>query len=241
MDLMKRHGEKTNKYEVVTESSFAIMPSDREAAEILPDLEKKGIDIIWSNSTVQTSAAIMKGIHALGLSKKMSLLANPGAPADHLVNIVDPELAEGYISIQSVFIPAIEPEESGVKFARMLNEKYRKDPGLPNTLYMEGIRMKATMLESVRRALLEIMKQRNMDLTTACKWVNGKEVKEFGVGTLAGYSAYETTTRLQSAPADKKDRRLTDTVRLIGIKEGKVTALSPWYKLPRLVPEEMVK
>jgi hypothetical protein len=241
MDLIKRHGEKTNKYEVVTESSFAIMPSDREATEVLPDLEKKGIDIIWSNSTVQTSAAIMKGIHHLGLTKKMSLLANPGAPADHLMNILNPESAEGYVSVQSVFVPAIEPDEPGVKFARMLNEKYRKDPGLPNTLYMEGIRMKANMLESVRRTLVGIMKQGNMDLAKACKLINGKEVKEFGLGTLAGYSAYDTTTKLQSAPADKKDRRLTDTVRLIGIKEGKVVVLSPWYKIPRLIPKEMVK
>jgi hypothetical protein len=241
MDLMKRHGEKTGKYEVAVEFSFAMMPSDREVTEILPDLEKKGIDIIWSNSTVQTSAAIMKGIHHLGLSKKVSLLANPGAPADHLVNILGPELAEGYISIQSVLIPAVEPDEPGVKFARMLNEKYRKDPGLPNTLYMEGIRMKANMLESVRRTLVEKMKQGNMDLARACKWVNGREVKEFGVQTLAGYPAYDTTTKLQSAPADKKDRRLTDTVRLMGIKEGKVAVLSPWYKIPRLIPEETAK
>ena len=101
--------------------------------------------------------------------------------------------------------------------------------------------MKANMLESVRRALVERMKQGNMDLARACKWVNGKEVKEFGVQTLAGYSAYDTTTKLQSTPADKKDRRLTDTVRLIGIKEGKVAVLSPWYKIPRLIPEEIVK
>jgi hypothetical protein len=28
---------------------------------------------------------------------------------------------------------------------------------------------------------------------------------------------------------------------LIGIKDGKVTVLSPWYKVPRLIPEEMLK
>jgi hypothetical protein len=28
---------------------------------------------------------------------------------------------------------------------------------------------------------------------------------------------------------------------LIGIKEGKVKVLSPWYKVPRLIPEEMTK
>ena len=239
--LMKKYGEKTGKYEVAAELSFATMPTDREVKEFLPDLEKKGIDIIWSNSTVQTSAAIMKGIHNLGLSKKIVLLANPGAPSDHLLNILSPESAEGYISVQSVFVPSAEPDEPGVKFAKMLNEKYRKEPGLPSTLYMEGIRMKANMLESVRRALIGMMKRDNIDLAKACKWINGKEVKEFGVQTLAGYSAYDTTTKFQSAPSGKDDRRLADHARLIGIKEGKVKVLSPWYKAPRLIPEEVAK
>jgi hypothetical protein len=239
--LMKRHGEKTGKYEVVAELSFAIMPTDREVKEFLPDLEKKGIDIIWSNSTVQTSAAIMKGIHNLGLSKKIVLLANPGAPPDHLLEMVGPSLAEGYICPQSVFVPAVEPDEPGVKFARMLNEKYRKEIGLPNTLYMEGIRMKANMLESVRRALIGMMKRDHMDLSKACKWITGKDVKEFGAQTLSGYSAYDTTTKFQSAPSGKDDRRLTDHARLIAIKEGKLTVLSPWYKVPRLIPDEMLK
>jgi hypothetical protein len=239
--LMKRHGEKTGKYEVVAELSFATMPTDREAAEILPDLGKKGIDIIWANSTVQTSAAIMKGIHNLGLSKKIVLLANPGAPADDLLNIVDPGSAEGYISVQSVFIPTVEPDEPGVKFARMLNDKYRKDPGLPNALYMQGIRMKANILESARRALIGIMKRDRVDLVKACKRLTGKDVKEFGIQTLAGYPANDTTTKLQSAPAGKDDRRLSNHVRLIGIQGGRVTVLSPWYKLPRLIPEDLIK
>lgn len=239
--LMKRHGEKTGKYKVVVELSFKTIPTDREAAEILPDLEKKGIDIIWANSTVQTSAAIMKGIHNLGLSKKISLLANPGAPGDHLLNTVGLGSAEGYISVQSVFIPTAEPDEPGVKFAKMLNEKYRKESGLPNILYMQGIRMKANILESVRRALVGMMKRDNVDLAKACKWINGKEVKEFGIQTLAGYSAYDTTTKLQSAPSGKDDRRLANHARLIGIKDGKLTVLSPWYKVPRLIPEDLMK
>jgi hypothetical protein len=238
---MKRHGEKTGKYEVVVELSFATMPTDREVKEFLPEFEKMGIDIIWSNSTVQTSAAITKGIHDLGLSKKIVLLANPGAPADHLLGIVGSGSAEGYVSVQSVFIPAAEPDEPGVKFARMLNEKYRKETGLPNSLYMEGIRMKANMLESVRRALVGMMKRDHTDLTKACKWITGKDVKEFGAQTLSEYSAYDTTTKFQTAPSGKDDRRLTNHTRLIGIKDGRLTILSPWYKVPRLIPAEMLK
>ena len=157
------------------------------------------------------------------------------------MEIAGPSTAEGYFSPQSVFIPAAEPDEPGVKFAKMLNEKNRKDAGVPNIHYMNGIRMKAMMLESVRRALVGMMKRDNIDLAKACKWIHSKEVKEFGAQTLAGYSAYGTTTKFQSAPADRKDRRLTDTVRLIGIKEGRVAVLSPWYKVPRLIPEEMAK
>lgn len=79
---------------------------------------------------------------------------------------------------------------------------------------MEDIRMKANMLESARRALVEMMKRDYMDLAKACKWINGKDVKKFGVQTLAGYSACDTTTKFQSAPSGKDDRRLTDHARL---------------------------
>lgn len=65
--------------------------------------------------------------------------------------------------------------------------------------------------------------------------------REFGTQTLAGYTAHDMTTKFRSPPAGKDDRRLTDPARLIGIKEGKVTVLSPWYKVPRLIPEEMLK
>ncbi len=239
-ELIKKHGTTTGKYEVMIEKYFTGIPVDREVSEILSDFENRGINIIWSNSTIQTSAAIMKTLHKLGLSNKMFLLGNPSAPPDHLLETVDPISAEGYISPQSVFIPTAEPDEPGVKFAKMLNEKYRKDPGLPNIHYLNGIRMKAMMLESVRRALVGMMKRDNIDLAKACKWINGKEIKEFGAQTLAGYSAYDMTTKLQSAPSGKDDRRLTDHHRLVGIKNGKVTVLSPWYKVPRLIPNKMV-
>jgi hypothetical protein len=234
--LIKKHAIATGKYEVIVEQFFADMPSDREVSEFLSDFEKHGVDIIWSNSSIQTSATIMKTLHKLGLSNKMFLLGNPSAPPDLLLEIVGPEIAEGYISPQSVFIPATEPDEPGVKFAKMLNEKYRKDAGLPNIHYMSGIRMKAMMLESVRRALVGMMKRDNIDLAKACKWINGKEIKEFGAQTLAGYTAYDTTTKFQSAPSGKDDRRLADHARLSGVKDGKVIIFSPWYKVPRFIP-----
>jgi hypothetical protein len=42
-------------------------------------------------------------------------------------------------------------------------------------------------------------------------------------------------------PAGKDDRRLANHDRLIGIKNGKVTVLSPWYRVPRLVPDDMIQ
>lgn len=234
-EFIKKYAVLTRKYEVAAEKFFAEMPGDHEISAILPEWQKAGIDIIWSNSTFQTSAAILKAFHKLGLSNQMFLLGNPSSPPDLLLEMAGASIAEGYLSPQSVFIPVAEPDEPGVKFANMLNEKYRKDPGLPNIHYMNGIRMKAMMLESVRRALVGMMERDKIDLVRACKLINGKEIKELGAQTLAGFSAYDTTTKLQSAPSDEKDRRLTDTFRLIGIKGGKVTILSPWYKVPRLI------
>jgi hypothetical protein len=94
--------------------------------------------------------------------------------------------------------------------------------------------MKAVMLESVRRALIGVMKRDRIDLKTACKKITGKEIKEFGIQTLAGYSAHDLTSSLQSAPSDGNDRRLSNRERLIGVREGKVSLLSPWYQVPRL-------
>ncbi|MBW6487053.1 MAG: ABC transporter substrate-binding protein [Syntrophobacterales bacterium] len=236
----KRHGQKTGKYEVVAERFCTLMPTDPEIMGFLSDFEKRGIDIIWSNSIVQTPAVIQKGIQKLGLSDKMVLMANLWAPADQLLNIVGPKSAEGYLCAQPVFVPAAEPNEPGVKFAKMLNDKYRKDPSMPNIQYMRGIRMKANMLESVRRALNGIMKRDKVDLATACNKITGKDVKELGIQTLAGYNAHGTTSKYQSAPAGKDDRRLANHDRIVGIKNGKVVVLSPWYKVPRLVPDEMV-
>jgi len=232
-EFIKKYAAMTGKFEVADEKFFTEMPGDKEISVILPEWQKSGIDIIWSNSTIQTSAVIMKAFHKLGLSNQMFLLGNPSSPPDLLLQMMGHSIAEGFISPQSVSIPVIEPEEPGVKFANMLNEKYRKGSGLPNIHYMNGIRMKAMMLESVRRALVGMMERDKIDLVRACKLINGKEIKELGVQTLAGYSAYGMTTVLQSAPANKNDRRLTDHSRLIGIKDGKVTILSPWYKVPR--------
>jgi ABC-type branched-subunit amino acid transport system substrate-binding protein len=235
-----RHGKKTGKYEVVAERFCTLMPTDPEIMGFLSDFEKRGVDIIWSNSIVQTPAVIQKGIQKLGLSDKMVLMANLWAPADQLLEIVGPKAAEGYMGPQPVFVPVAEPNEPGVKFAKMLNDKYRKDPYMPNIQYMRGIRMKANVLESVRRALIGIMKRDKIDLAAACSKITGKDVKELGIQTLAGYTAQGTTCKYQSAPAGKDDRRLANHDRLIGIKNGKVTILSPWYKVPRLVPDDML-
>jgi hypothetical protein len=142
---------------------------------------------------------------------------------------------------QPVFVPAADPNEPGVKFAKMLNDKYRKDPAMPNIQYMRGVRMKANMLEAVRRAVIGIMKRDKVDLAAACSKITGKDVKELGMQTLAGYTANDTTVKFQSAPAGTDDRRLANHDRLIGVKGGKVVALSPWYKVPRLVPDDMIK
>ena len=237
----KRHGEKTGKYEVVAERFCTMMPTDPEIMGFLSDFEKKGVDIIWSNSIVQTPSVIMKGIHKLGLTGKMVHMANRWAPADQLLEVVGPGSAEGYMCPQPVFVPASDPNEPGVKFAKMLNDKYRKDPKMPNIQYMRGIRMKANMVEAVRRALVGIMKRDKVDIAKACETITGKDVKEFGMQTLAGYTANDTTTKFQSAPAGKDDRRLANYDRLVGVKNGKVTVLSPWYKVPRLIPDDMVK
>ena len=101
--------------------------------------------------------------------------------------------------------------------------------------------MKANTLEAVRRAVIGIMKRDKVDLAAACSKITGKDVKELGMQTLAGYTANDTTIRFQSAPAGTDDRRLANHDRLIGVKGGKVVALSPWYKVPRLVPDDMIK
>jgi ABC-type branched-subunit amino acid transport system substrate-binding protein len=237
----KRHGEKSGKYEVVAERFCTMMPTDPEVMGFLSDFDKQGVDIIWSNTIVQTPAVIMKGIHKLGLASKMVHMANLWAPADQLLDVVGPGSAEGYMCPQPVFVPAADPNEPGVKFAKMLNDKYRKEPGMPNIQYMRGIRMKANMLEGVRRALIGIMKRDNVDIAKACEKITGKDVKELGMQTLAGYTAYNTTCKFQSAPSGKDDRRLANYDRLVGVKNGKVIVLSPWYKVPRLIPDDMIK
>jgi len=236
-----RHGKKTGKYEVIGSRFCSLLPTDPEVMAYLSDFEKKGVDIIWSNTIVHTPAVIQKGLYKLGLTDKMAFLANLWAPADQLLKIVGPEAAEGYICAQPVYIPAAEANEPGVKFAQMLNNKYRQEEDMPNIQYMRGVRMKANMLEAVRRALVGIMKRDGVDLAKACKNITGSDVKEFGLQTLAGYTAMGTTTKHNSAPSGKDDRRLANHDRLVGIKNGKVTVLSPWYQVPRLVPDEMLE
>lgn len=236
-----RHGKKTGKYEVVAERFCSLLPTDPEVMAYLSDFEKKGVDIIWSNSIVHTPAVIQKGLFKLGLTKKMVLIANLWAPADQLLKIVGPEASEGYMCAQPVYIPAAEPDEPGVKFAKMLNDKYRKEADMPNIQYMRGIRMKANMVEAVKRAIIGIMKRDGVNVEKACKTITGKDVKEFGLQTLAGYTAMDTTTKYNSAPAGKDDRRLANHDRLVGIVDGKVKVLSPWYQVPRLIPDEMLE
>jgi hypothetical protein len=234
MDRIKKHATSTGKYEVVVEQSFTALAGDQELSKCLSDFEKHGVNIIWLNGTLPAHTLFMKTFHKLGLSNKMFLLGSPGSPPDDLLEKAGPIIAEGYISPQPVFIPSVEPDEAGVRFARMLNERYHKDLTPPSISYVRGIRMKAMILESVRRALIEMMKRDRIDLVKACKLINGKEIKTFGPHTLAGYSAYKTTTGLQTAPSEKGDYRLTDHYRLVGIREGRIIILSPWYRVPHL-------
>jgi hypothetical protein len=115
-----------------------MMPTDPEIMGFLSDFDKQGIDIIWSNSIVQTPAVIMKGLHKLGLSGKMVHMANLWAPADQLLEIVGPGSAEGYMCPQPVFVPAADPNEPGVKFAKMLNDKYRNPCPISNICAVSG-------------------------------------------------------------------------------------------------------
>jgi len=234
-----RHGKETGKYEVIASRFCSYLPTDPEIMAMLSNFEKKGVDIIWSNSIVQTPAVIQKALHKTGLTDEMALIANLWAPADQLLEVIGPEAAEGYMCAQPVFIPAAEPESPGVKFAKMLNDKYRQEEGLPNIQYMRGVRMKANMLEAVRRALVAIMDRDGVSLAEACDKITGTDVKELGLQKLAGYTAENTTTKYNSAPAGKDDRRLANHDRLVGIKNGKLEVLSPWYQVPRLIPDEM--
>jgi len=235
-----RHGRITGKYEVVASRFCSYLPNDPEIMAMLSDFEKKGVDIIWSNSIVQTPAVIQKALHKTGLNDKMVLIANLWAPADQLLKIIGAEAAEGFMCAQPVYIPAAEPQEPGVKFAAKLNKKYRQEEGMPNIQYMRGIRMKANMLEAVRLALVGIMDRDDCSLSEACDRITGKDVKEMGLQQLAGYTAKGTVCKYNSAPAGKDDRRLVNHDRLIGIRDGKVKVLSPWYQVPRLVPQEML-
>jgi len=239
----KMWAEMTGKIEVVAERFCTFLPTDPEIMGFLKEFDEMGVDLIWSNTIVQTPAVIMKALHKMGLKKKMVLGANLWAPPDQLLDIVGPEAAETYFTPQPVYVPAAQPDEPGVKFARMLVEKYR--PGeaatLPNIQYMRGIRMKANILESVRRALLHIMERDGVDLATACERITGKDVKEHGIQTLAGYDAHGTTCALQMAPRGKDDRCLTSHQQQVAIIGGKVQVVSPWYKVARLIPPEMLE
>ena len=236
-----RHGQLTGKYEVVGQGFCSALPTDVEIIAYLSDFEKKGADIIFSNTMLQTPAVIGKTIRKLGLAGKMALIGDSWAPADQVLDITGPEAGEGYISIEFVRVPAAEPDEPGVKFGKMLNDKYRKEKGLPNIIYLRGIRLKVVELEAMRRGLVGIMKRDGVNLAEACKKITGKDVKEFGLQTMAGYTAMGITSQYNGAPAGKDDRRGANTSRLVGIKNGKVTILSPWYVLPRLIPEEMIQ
>ncbi len=235
----ERHGEMTGKYEVVSSRYCSHLPDDPEIMAILRDFEDIGVDIIWSNTIVQTPAVIQDALHSLGLADEMTLIGNLWAPVDQLLEIVGPTVAEGYITPQPVYVPGVDEDQPGVEFAHMLNDTYRQDEDLPNIQYMRGIRIKAKMLESVRLALVGIMERDDVSLAEACDRITGTDVKEFGLQQLAGYTAEGTVPEYNTAPAGQDDRRLANHDRLVGIKDGELTALSPWYQTPRLIPEEM--
>lgn len=235
----ERHGEATGKYEVVASRFCSSLPNEPEIMAILSDFERRGVDVIWSNTIVQTPAVIQDVLHKTGLKDKMTLIGNLWAPADQLIDVIGPTAAEGYMCAQPVFIPGVDDDSAGVKFARMLNDTYRQEAGLPNIQYMRGVRMKANILEAVRLTLVGIMERDGVTLAQACDRITGTDVKEFGLQQLAGYTAEGTVPEFNTAPAGKDDRRLANHDRLIGIKDGKLAAMSPWYQTPRLIPDEM--
>lgn len=234
VDQIKKYGISSKKYETIVEQYLSDTPSEEEILEGLSDFEKRGVNMIFLNAILPVQTTFMKTFHKLGLSKKMFLIGNPNSPPDDLLERVGPIIAEGYISPQSVFIPSAEPDEKGVRFARMLKERYRKEATYPTIFYIRGIRLKAMILESIRRSLIGMMKRDHIDLIKACKLINGKVINELGAQTLSGYSAYDTTIPFHGVPSGRDDRRLANHYRLIGIKNGRVNVLSPWIKAPYL-------
>jgi len=234
-----RAGENNGKWEVVACEHCLTHPTDPEVMAYLTSFETMGVDLVWSNTIVNTPAVIMKGLHKLDLYPDMVHSANLWAPADQVLQINGPAASEGYFGPQPVYVPACDTDQAGVKFAKMLHDTYgRGEAWLPNIQYMRGVRMKANITESVRRALVGIMDRDGCDLATACDRITGREVKEMGLQTLAGYECYGLCP-LMGAPAGKDDRRLADKDQIVGVKDGKLVLLSGWYEVPRLIPEEM--
>lgn len=224
----ERYAEEKGTFEIVGLEFTSQLPSDTTPQ--LTRLKEAGAGLVYLQGlTVPGYQSVMRDRAKLGywdMGVGHSLWVGPAL----LMDIVGPEMSEGYIFSAFTYMPE-EKNEPGIQLAWDIAAEYR--PGYePVLMYIDGLSQGEIAAEVMKRALEA---KGSVDLS-------GEDIMA-AISTMKGYSGHGFGKAL-GGPIDANDRRLSTDVRIYEVAGGKQVAASDWFEVPHVVPpgfEDLLK
>jgi branched-chain amino acid transport system substrate-binding protein len=208
---------------VATEEHVLGTTSERES---LARIKAKDPDILYIASTGPT-AVILKDAYDLGMfSDTVIAIADSGI--DTLIKTADTNIVEGIYCVAS----QVSWGDDVPGMAKMMEyvRKYHPEDE-DNVFYMSGwvqsLVMAETLELAVKNAGYVVLAKGGIESWRVMETLGIQKLKNFDIGGFQGRASYT-----------QGDNRLTKSVRVIQIKNGKITPVSDWVETPMIKYEE---
>ncbi len=208
---------------VATELHTLDTTSERES---LTRIKEKDPDILYIASAVPTSV-ILKDAYDLGMYSDM-VIAIADSGIDNLIKIAGADITEGIYSPASIVswgddVPGM------AKMIEYVRKYHPEDEG--NSSYLNGWVQSLVMAEvlklAVKNAGYVVLAKGGVESWQAVETMGIQKLKNSDIGGFQGKASYTNG-----------DNRLTKSVRIVRIKNGKPAPVSDWIETPMIKYEE---
>ncbi len=190
-----------------------------EATSQLLRIKEKKADFVFIQETFMATSTILKDAKKLGMDNVV-FTGNFWGTGQKLAELAG-DAAEGYLGAMPFGIWSDNSE--GIKFAKMLNEKYHPNVKYREPQYITGMVNAMIMVHAIEMALKE---------KGNYKKVKGPDVFK-ALESMKNFDTKGLTTPVSYSP---NEHRGAKGIRLATIKNGKLVAATDWFEVPP-VPE----
>jgi len=196
--------------------------------ESLTRIKAKKPDVLYISSTPAPTAVIIKNAHDLGMYPGITIGLGHAGITKALVDIAGADIVE---DVYGVF-PTVNWGDNVPGMAKMteyVRKLHPKDEGNMDyiTSWAQSLIMAEILRLAVQNAGYDVLAKGNVESWRATETQGIQKLKDFKVGGLHGPVSY--------TPGDN---RLSKSVRVFQIRNGKITPISGWIEAPMVKYED---